>query len=222
MDIVLLLMVDHQEDNNFNYMNTLFRLIALNLLVSFLFSCNKENEINPETTEKLFNFKGFEITQFKLYVGSLNGGKDISSTISDPLQLFKGEFTKENKIELYKFNALKIHKDTIIELPNRYDANTFNYKVTTNDSLFRWNIYANLWEWYGFKRNDKKIEYLKSFYKIVKKRENLDIFRSGVENGQLLYENFFENPNYFNGIQNMTSITDTVLFCNVKYIYGPS
>lgn len=186
-----------------------------------LFSCTEKKAITPsEPKERLLTFKDYEITEFKLYVGGPNGGRDISNEIKDPSSLFLGYYTNITKMELFKHEALKVSEDKIVELPIEYEANTFEYKVTKGDSLFRWNIYADFWQWYGFKRGNEKIEYMNSFYKFVKPRDTGGVFISGNEKGELHEKDFFnENPFRFKNLESMTSIGDTVLFCNVKYTY---
>ncbi|MBD1433742.1 hypothetical protein H8B06_12960 [Sphingobacterium sp. DN00404] len=47
-------------------------------------------------------------------------------------------------------DSIQVLQDTLMEFPTQYEANTFKYKVTEKDSLFRWNIYAKFWQMYGF------------------------------------------------------------------------
>jgi hypothetical protein len=208
----------------------MYKMSSILVLSAFvglvLWSCAKSDPPEPKDKTPLLKaenyvFQKWEAVEVKLYVGSPNGGVDKSHLVKDARELFPTSFVKGNKIDLWKFDSLRIHQDTLVEYPIAYEANTFKFKVSPEDSLFRWNVYSKEWQFYGMKLPNKGgIDYLYSFYRFTKVRESIALGLNGKENGSLSDKDFFnDNPYRFASLKDMTSVTDTVLYCNVRYYY---
>lgn len=205
--------------------------VVLFLFSLFIFSCSKDNpkpeketpEVlpNEKEDEYLYAFDRYEIVSKKLYVGSKNGGVDRSEQF-DPEQYFRTTYFDQSKLEYFKQDSLLIRKDTIIEYPLNYEANTFKFKIGEKDSLFRWNIYANLWQYYGKAPKDRQeIRYERNYSALVKiRKEGWSFGLDDRGEGFVDDKNFFwGNTYHFPTIKDMTEITDTLAYCNVSYVY---
>ncbi|WP_437921426.1 hypothetical protein [Sphingobacterium sp. LRF_L2] len=179
----------------------------------------EEEENDDEEKTYVYGFNREELVKLKLYVGSKNGGIDKSAAVTDPKSFFKNYFDDGNKIDGARYDSLKVYKDTLVEFPTTYAGNTFQYKVSTMDSLFR--VVGNGTQFYGFKLPDSKgIAYDRAFYRFVKVRETSGVGLDGKQEGFLSDGSFFsDNPARFAALADMTEETDTVLYCNVRYYY---
>lgn len=206
---------------------TLFSLSFF--LFLFFLSCSKNNIAPNPVVEKekvkMYRFDRMEVMKNKLYVGSEDGGIDRSATVINPAKYFPQMFGGGSKFDLQILDSIQVLKDTLIEFPTQYEANKFAYKVAERDSLFRWNIYANFWQVYGFMMpKDEGIVYDRSFFKVVKTRSDEWSYHiSRMEEGFLTDERFFHVDSYqFPTLKDMKLKSDTVLYCNVRYYYIPS
>jgi hypothetical protein len=204
-------------------------LLALSgFLFLFFLSCSKDGTAPDPLPEKeqvkMFRFDRMEVMQTKLYVGSKQGGIDRSTTVIDPAAYFPLMFGGGSKFDLEILDSIQVLQDSLIEFPTRYEANKFKYKVGENDSLFRWNIYADFWQIYGFMLpKDEGIVYDRSFFKVVKTRAGeWSYYNSRTEMGFLNDEHFFYKDSYqFPTLEDMKLESDTILYCNVRYYYNP-
>lgn len=203
-------------------------LLALSgFLFLFFLSCSKDgpspDPVPEKETVKMYRFGRMEVMETKLYVGSEDGGVDRSATVTDPASYFPQMFGGGSKFDLQILDSIQVLQDTLVEFPTQYEASTFKYKVTEKDSLFRWNIYAEFWQMYGFMLpEDEGIVYDRSFYTVVKTRaDEWSYYISRMEEGFLTDESFFHEGSYqFPTLEDMKLESDTVLYCNVRYYYN--
>ncbi|TYP91343.1 hypothetical protein BC792_12051 [Sphingobacterium allocomposti] len=193
-------------------------------LFLFFLSCSKDSPapVPAEVPPAVFRFDRIEVVETKLFVGSKDGGVDRSHIIDDPASYFPKIYGGGSSFDVYIKDSLQLVQDTLAEFPLETAANRFVFKVAAGDSLFRWNTNADFWQFYGFKLpDDNGVVYNRSFYRFVKVRsDGPSILLSGSETGFLTGKGFFDDGVYrFDGLEDMTAETDTVLFCNVKYYY---
>jgi len=199
------------------------QLLVFFMVVVPFASCSKKDPAPSSPPAGNLRFDRYQVKSYKMYVGSAKGGIDITDRFKDPSVLFPTYYDPtKSRFELEKYQTLRVTPDSIQELPSRYEANRFVYRVSTHDSLFRWNIYSSEWQFYGYKRADGSIEYVRSFYKFSKASGPVSLYLNGVETGVLSERDFLNANSYrFQQLGDMTSPTDTILFCNLTYFYNP-
>ncbi|MVZ66524.1 hypothetical protein GQF61_11695 [Sphingobacterium sp. DK4209] len=168
----------------------------------------------------IYKLEKIEIVESKLFVGSKDGGVEerLKRPVRDYLWVKLGGI---NAIESRAKDSLRVFKDVLTEYPEQYEANKFQFKVGQSDSLFRWNIYANFWQYYGrFPSDRQHIYYERNFSTLHKKRPNISFDLSDDSEGYASKDDFFwGNEYHFPTIKHMTEKTDTVMYCNVRYVY---
>ncbi|HVI49425.1 MAG TPA: hypothetical protein VM802_31455 [Chitinophaga sp.] len=184
-----------------------------------LAACSKDKNINNERTappvtdnkKSEYVYDNKTIIDFKVYRGTVGGGKDVTPTITPE------ELWNTTKLEYGKYERLAVSKDSISELPYKYEECNYLYK-TSNDSLYAWKN-ANLWMWYGAKKNDN-IEYIISFYAFARSRQGYSLTMNSYERGIINGKEFFnDNPYRFKDIQSMTDANDLVAWLTIKYTF---
>ncbi|HEY8959265.1 hypothetical protein [Chitinophaga sp.] len=187
-----------------------------------LVACSKDKNIsNEETDTPVQENKKYEyvydnktIIDFKVYRGTVNGGKDVTPEITPE------ELWNTTKLEYGKYEKLAVSNDSISELPYKYEESNYRYK-TSNDSLYALKN-ANLWLWYGTKMNDR-IEYIISFYAFARGRQGYSLTMNSYERGIVNGKDFFnDNPYRFKDVQSMTDKNDLVAWLTVKYTFKKS
>lgn len=198
-------------------------LVLVGLCVIVNSSCTKEEKIRPDrqgNEATIYLLEKIEIVESKLIVGSKDGGQEepLKRPVRDYLWVKLGGI---NAIESRAKDSLRILKDILTEYPEQYEANKFQFKVGTNDSLFRWNVYANFWQYYGkFPSDRQHIYYERNFSTLHKKRPYLSFDLSDYGEGYVRKDDFFwGNEYHFPTIKHMTEKTDTLMYCNVRYVY---
>lgn len=194
------------------------------LFVSCLFlaqSCRKNNDIPnlPEKTDggtkkvtASYTFLRKEIIDFKAYRGSDQGGIEVSN------QEKPESFWNSTKLADYFYNTLTVTKDSISETPFEYEINNFRYKLR-KDSVYRWNRYADFWEFYGIKKSDT-IEHYVCFYSFQKHTPPSMVGENGHNSGEVKYSRYFNNNQYlFKSPAEMKNRNDEIAWYNIKYIF---
>lgn len=181
------------------------------------YSCSDDTEPDKPTvcpfTPILLEYQNkYEITDFKVYVGSPGGGRDISGEFSSPEKLWGERLTKYNHPDTILFRS----EDSISHLPHYVDVDDYKYEWH-KDSLFAYNPYAEDWELYGF-GDAISFEYAMSFYRMVLVDEHSYFGRIGQGHGVTDSEDYFHS-NTIASIPEMTDVRDTIAWCNVRYIY---
>ncbi|MHC8949643.1 hypothetical protein [Sphingobacterium hungaricum] len=200
-------------------------ILFLFLFSFFIFSCSKNDPPEPKVEEKddefLYAFERYEIVGKKMYAGSEDGAVDRTEQF-DPEKYFRTAYFDKSKLEYFKQDSIRAVKDTLIEYPLNYEANTFKFKTGDKDSLFRWNIYAKFWQYYGkFPENKQEISYERYFVRLIKDRkEGMSFYLDERGEGFVDDKSFFYgNIYHFPTSKRMTEATDTLAYCNVRYIY---
>lgn len=203
-----------------NLKNPLFYVSPL----LFIYSCT-EDPIDPEEKEDpdktmVYKFDRFELVNAKLYVGSKDGAIDKSESFN-PNSYFTTSFGKESKLSYFKYDSLMVKRDTLTEFPNKYESNVFGFKVGEKDSLFRWNIYADFWQYYGtYPSTKEEIIYESNYSRLIKKRKEASFYLDNQSEGLVSDKDFFwGNTYHFPSKDDMTETTDTLAYANVKYYY---
>ena len=184
-------------------------------------SCSKDSDAPnlPEKTDggtekevETYTFLRKEIIAFKAYRGSEHGGIEISNTEKPE------SFWNPTKLSDYFYHTLTVSRDSILERPFEYEINDFRYELR-KDSVYRWNRYANFWEFYGVKRNDT-LEHYVCFYSFQKHTPPSLAGENGHNSGEVKYTRYFNNnPYLFKGPEEMKSKNDEVAWYNIKYIF---
>lgn len=196
-------------------------LLILSLsLLTLAFSCKKketETEPKPEQKpfpEETFNYTGkMEVTDFKVYKGSGEGGKEVSVNYT-PESIWEGRvknFTPPAKL-VFK------SKDTLALLPNKVESDMIRYQFS-GDTIKCHNRYNNSWEVYGIKTKTR-IEYKMTFYMFVRSTPPYATAAAGTEHGVTLFKNvFISNAPNFASPAHMTNANDLMGWYNVSFIY---
>lgn len=196
-------------------------ILFLFSVATFIYGCSKSNS-TPELPEKpeekpkavldTYTYLRKEVIEFKVYKGSSKGGIDVSATEKPE------SYWNSTKLADYFYDTLTVTKDSILERPWEYEINDFRYEQR-KDSVFRWNRYADFWEFYGLKKGDT-LEHYVCFYNFHK---NTPPFASGVNghnSGEVKYSNYFNNEApFFKGPEDMKNEYDQVAWYNIKYIF---
>ncbi len=153
-----------------------------------------------------------EVVDFKMYVGSAQGGKEISVKYGDPVKIWGDRMTKYNHPDKITF----ISKDSILHTPYDVSVDKYLYKWE-KDSLYGFNPNNDKWYFYGI-GNKEKLEYRMGFY--MSRIINEGIAAGGIGQWHGAYnEASFFHENSFASPAEMMSEKDTITWCNVKYVY---
>ncbi|GAB3415675.1 hypothetical protein [Niabella aquatica] len=185
-----------------------------------LISCTKNDGSGVSETKPLpenevridYVFLKKEVVDFKAYAGSPGGGIDITSTSSPQL------FWNATKLKDGYYDNLAVQKDSIFELPYKYEKNNFRFKKS-NDTIYQWNRYADSWQLYGHQKGDTIAHYM-CFYSIQKSTPPLLFAENGHDDGMVNNERYFNNnPLFFKSISDILNTNDKVAWYNIKYVY---
>lgn len=197
-------------------MKTYLSPLAL-LLLCLLFSCKKQEPEQPKPNNSplaTFNYTGkMEVSEFKVYKGDPNGGKDVSKDYT-PEALFSERLKSFTPPTQLIFKS----KDSLSQLPKRVEIDLLKYKFS-GDTLKGHNRYVNTWEVYGIK-SKKRIAYSMTFYVYTRVTPPYLTAAISTEHGLTVYQNMFraDGPN-FKSPTEMTNSNDLVGWYNVSYIY---
>lgn len=197
-------------------MKTYLPILSFSLL-SLLFSCRKQDPEQPKPNNlpiATFNYTGkMEVSEFKLYKGDPNGGKEVSKDYT-PEALFLDRLKNFTPPSQLIFTS----KDSLLQLPQRVEVDLLKYKFS-GDTLKGHNRYVNTWEVYGIK-SKKSLTYLMTFYIYNRVSSPYETSAVGTEHGLTLAQNMFraEGVN-FRSPAEMTNTNDLVSWYNVSYIY---
>jgi hypothetical protein len=179
-------------------------------------SCSDDDENSvPEAKEypATLAYTGrMEIVDFKMYVGSPEGGKEISATYGDPVKKWGDRMVKYNHPDKITF----ISKDSILNDPYSVEVDKYQYKWE-KDSLYGFNPNNDTWYFYGI-GNKKKLEYRMGFYSTLIVDEGITIGGIGQWHGVYDEDSFF-HENSFASPAEMMNEKDTITWCNVRYVY---
>lgn len=194
-----------------------FKCLLFAFLGVLFYSCSDDNEGHqPEVSLPypitLKYQQKYEITDFKIYVGSPEGGRDISAEFNNPEKLWGERLTKYNHPDTIVFRS----KDSISHLPHYVEMDDYKYEWR-KDSLFAYGRYVDAWGLFGF-GNETSFEYAMSFYKIGLVDEHGFFGTIGQTNGVTGSDDYFHS-NTVDSPKEMTDIRDTIAWCNVRYIY---
>ncbi len=204
------------ETSTIENMKTYLPLLSL-LILSLLSSCKKQEPGQPQPNNlpiATFNYTGkMEVSEFKVYKGDPNGGKDVSKEYT-PEALFLDRlknFTPPNQL-IFK------SKDSLSQLPKRVEVDLLKYKFS-GDTLKGHNRYVNTWEVYGIK-SKKRLAYSMTFYIYTRVSPPYLTAAVGTEHGLTLAQNMFRSEGAnFKSLTEMTNSNDLVAWYNVSYIY---
>lgn len=207
-------------------MKILIRILLFFVSVAgFISGCSKDNG-TPELPEKpvqkpteepkemrdTFIFLRKDVITFKAYKGSPEGGIDVSAKEKP------ASFWNSTKLSSYLYNTLIVSKDSIFESPYKYEIN--NAKIEQRkDSIFRWNRYADFWEFYGIRKRDTVEQYVR-FYSFEKHSPPYLFAENGHYAGEISDKYYFnDNKFFFKGPEQMKNEHDKVAWYGIKYIY---
>lgn len=153
---------------------------------------------------------GKEITEFKLYIGSPDGPKEISTNNLNPIR-FWGTRLSQHPSKITFDND-----ETISLTPNDTDADSFKYRFDEN-TLFRHNENTNTWICAGL-GDMYKLNYNMGYFRARyhDTETGVNKFYIGQKN-ETVSEKGFLGDAY--SLDNLKQETDTIMWCNVQYIY---
>lgn len=195
-----------------------FILITLVISSFILISCSDDEDITPEVKEYpiTLTYAGkYEIIDFKMYVGSPEGGKEIITGLPEPEEIWGSRLTTYNHPEKIILQT----EDTASHYPHYVEVDTYKYKWDANTSTFYgYNKYINDWETYG-KGTKDRLEYMMSFRYVNRILEFGVSSSIGQDHGEYSYNSFFEEGSFITSPAEMTDIRDIITWVNVRYIY---
>ena len=187
------------------------------LVLSLLFSCKKQDPERPKPNNPpiaTFNYTGkMEVSEFKLYKGDPNGGKEASKDYT-PEAIFLDRLKNFTPPSQLIFKSI----DSLLQSPKRVEVDLLKYKFS-GDTLKAHNRYANTWEVYGIK-SKKRLAYHMTFYIYTRVSPPYLSAAVGTEHGSTLAQNMFLSEGInFRSTAEMTNTKDLVSWYNVSYIY---
>lgn len=207
-------------DKKFIY--SLIAFIALSF--TFVACSNDDNEDNGKNYSIPLTYKKTEVVEFKMYVGSETGGKEVSTENIDPKKFWDG-YTPEN--DDFFFDREILFKDNSSLSLKIEDVNhTLPYKFEDNGALFVYNENAERPQdekfLLGYGNTHKIIAYghCSRFNKIT---GDGSAAGSGIDDdGEHTSLNDFignEEGDIFGSLAEMKHKEDTIMWYNFKVIY---
>ena len=187
------------------------------LIISLLFSCKEQDPAEPKPNNSpiaTYNYTGkIEVSEFKVYKGDPNGGKEVSKDYT-PEALFLDRLKNFTPPSQIVFKS----KDSLFQLPKRVEVDLLKYKFS-GDTLKGHNRYVNTYEVYGIK-SKKRLAYCMTFYIYTRVSPPYRSAAVGTEHGLTLAQNIFRDGGVnFKSPADMTNTNDLVSWYNVSYIY---
>lgn len=186
--------------------------IIMSLFLSFgFFSCSdNDDEIKYP---KALTYKSKQVVEFKLYVGSENGGVEVSTKDLDPKNYWKDGITDDDQ-SFPKLN-ITFTDDENITVNNHSTQYSFDNGVMSvyDKEDKEWNIVG-----YG---NRISLRLASAYAKDHKIYENgYGSSTWGEERNITLSDFIGEGENYsFSSLADMKHKEDTIMWCNTHYIY---
>lgn len=183
------------------------RVLLFGLILS---ACSKEEDKPSGGLKYPMTFLANRIEKvadFKCYVGSPSGGKEISGTLLGPRELWEGRIDT-NPIWITLMN------ETEMEQNNGISSRKYSYKLSS-DSLFILNV-TNGWDFVAKLSSGKMIYHL-GFEFYTKSTDG--VWQSGISQSVRLMEDKYMFGSIFDSPANMMNIKDTLAWCNIYYEY---
>lgn len=171
-------------------------------------SCSSDDD-NSKYPIK-FTHKSFESGDFKIYVGSAEGGKEISTDGMSPKKYWGDWMAEENIIYVITLND---EKSATIASGNR--KATYDYKFENKQLFFK-----DKGEWVRFAYGDEnQLKEVASYNYYRKTRVDGSSSGRGEYSIDFNIDNIFEHTSTFNSLNDLTSTGDTVSWHNTYSVY---
>jgi len=188
-------------------------LFAFTLLGAFAISfsaCSSDDDDNKTNTVK---YQKREITEFKMFVGSDEGGKEVQTNNLDIADYWGDKYFYDTN------GGSSFDPDRIYTFDDKNISVTINGKVISTpykvdgDILYVYDNTDNEWEILGHGTRYSYVE--KSHcYKYIQSEGS----GWGNDEEAITLDMMLKKSN-FGTLANMKNITDTIMWCNVDYIY---
>ncbi len=186
-------------------------VLALGLLIAAA-ACKKDDNKEDNNTSiypKTLTYKGYEVKEFKMYVGSPDGGKEMNTTGIDPKTYWKSYI--ENKNNEYIGDDYKFLSET--EITSSTINKTYQYKFENGELyIFRENKWEKL-SAYG----DITNLHVKSSCYIANRSGGMGSI--GQNGGEYTSLTELMGRVGFSSLSDMKSTSDTIMWCNMNYIW---
>lgn len=156
------------------------------------------------------DYSGKKIVEFKMYTGSPEGPKEVSTTKLDPRKYWG------DRMLHFPSKILFEDDETASLVPQEVDNDTFGYSFR-KDSLFRYNPYAEIWHWSG--NGDKySLEYNIGYFKCSYYDEAMNLQQHYIsqKNEQATASGLWGDAY---SLEQLKLETDTIMWCNIRYQY---
>ncbi|MDR3059230.1 MAG: hypothetical protein ACK5KL_00020 [Dysgonomonas sp.] len=194
-----------------------YLLVAIMALSLGFISCSDDDD--DVKYPKTLNYKRTEVVGFRLYVGSENGGKEVSTVGLNPTKYWSLGWLAEDQ-DWAKGFSIEFIDDDNLTVNNEFDSENFSTKYKfEGGKLFFFGKEEN--EWDSFirgNRNELIIEhgYIK-YQKIT--TDGLNPAGSSSDDTHASLEDMIGENKMFNSLSEMKHIEDTVMWYNINYIY---
>ncbi|MDR2949979.1 MAG: hypothetical protein LBV71_12335 [Prevotella sp.] len=194
-----------------------YLLVAIMALSLGFISCSDDDDDDVKYPKKL-SYKRTEIVGFRLYVGSENGGKEVSTVGLNPTEYWSLEWLSEDQDWAKGFSVEFVDGDNLT-VNNEFDSEKFSTKYKfEGDKLFLFDKEEN--EWTSFIDGNRNTLALKSgFAKYNQVRADGASSGSNSDETHFSLEDMIGENKIFNSLSEMKHIEDTVMWYNINYIY---
>lgn len=203
--------------------NSKFLLVAVLALSLGFISCSSDDDDdqnNDVKYPKTLTYKKTEFVDFKMYVGSEEGGKEVSTTDLNPANYWDARWIKEDLEFAEGFSLKFVDKDTVTII-NKFDSETYTtiYKFD-GDKLCLFDKEENEWDSDEEIQGDKNKIIIKSgfthYNKIV---DSGSASGSGSHSESVGMADLIGKGEAFESLSDMKHKEDTVMWYNIHYIY---
>lgn len=197
---------------------TKFLTLAIVALSVCFNSCSNDDD-DKVKYPKTLSYKKTEAVEFKIYVGSENGGKEVSTADLDPADFWPAEYFKEDK-EWYEGFSVTFIDDNSVKLINKFDSEEVSalYKFE-GDKLSLFNEEENEWSSDWIWGNKNKLTMKSSFSKHHKITTNSSGSGNGSSDEHVNITEMIGKGKIFESLSDMKHKEDTVMWYNLNYIY---
>lgn len=155
-------------------------------------------------------FSDKKIAEFKIYVGSPEGAREVSTNNLNPAMFWK------DRLSYYPSAITYDNSQTISLTPHDTESDTFNYKFI-KDSLFRHNSNIDKYIWAGV-GDQHKLDYHKGYFRANFFDTEFNFYRFYIAQGnEWATEKGFIRDAY--SLDDLKQETDTIMWCNIQYTY---
>lgn len=197
-------------------LHKLLFLFTLALVASLGLTSCSDDDIDKVSYPHSIKYVKSEITEFKMYIGSENGGKEVSTAGLDPAKYWPEDYLED--LDTMKGISIeyKDKENAVVTVTAENKSYSSKYKFEKGELLLI--NEENQWETLAY-GDIKRIKMHTAFSKICKYYPNGNSVAYGGEEEHVSLNDLLGKDRLFESLSDMKYAKDTIMWCNLQHIY---